>query len=214
MFPGIGADARLLEPQRAAGIEIEVPSWIAPLHRETLPEYAARIATTIRTPRPYWIGGVSFGGAIALEVARHVQPTGVLLIASCRSCREITRFHAIARSLARFTPASAQKWMNLHTPATLRAVGACTPRDRELILAMIRDTPASFLKWALQEILRWAGPGELSIPIHRIHGERDRTIPCPRNADNCVVVLDAGHLINVTHASDVNEFIRREFDRR
>jgi pimeloyl-ACP methyl ester carboxylesterase len=206
LFPGLGADERLLHPQRQPSANLEVPPWIEPRRGERLSGYAQRIAATIRSPRPFFVGGVSLGGMVALEVARHVDPCAVLLISSCRSCRDLPPWARAARVLVRVLPAAVQKWSSVHVPATLRALGACDPGDRKLVRDMIRDTPAGFLKWALSEALRWNGVGELDVPIFRIHGSRDRTIPCPR--DGCdEIIPGGGHLINLTHAGQVNAFI-------
>jgi pimeloyl-ACP methyl ester carboxylesterase len=44
------------------------------------------------------------------------------------------------------------------------------------------------------------------MPIHHVHGDRDRLIPIRRvRADR--VITGAGHLLNVTHADSVNKFI-------
>ena len=54
---------------------------------ESLPDYAARMAATIKPSgdSPLVIGGVSFGGMLAYEMARHMKADAVVLIASCRT---------------------------------------------------------------------------------------------------------------------------------
>ena len=47
LLPGLGADHRLLEPQRQAFPQLVVPAWIPPQKNESLPEYAARMAETV-----------------------------------------------------------------------------------------------------------------------------------------------------------------------
>jgi pimeloyl-ACP methyl ester carboxylesterase len=103
-------------------------------------------------------------------------------------------------------PATIQKWVDLHVPGALRPLGTCETGDRTLVRDMIRDTPAAFLKWSLQEALSWRGADDLAIPVHHIHGRRDRTIRCPRDGVD-EVVADGGHLIALTHAEAVNAFL-------
>jgi pimeloyl-ACP methyl ester carboxylesterase len=206
LFAGLGADERLFEPQRQLRARIEVVRWIEPRPRESFADYGRRIAETIRSPRPFYIGGVSLGGMIALEVARHVNPLAVILISSCRSCAALPRWSRAGRVLVRAVPASLQKWANVRCPVALRALGACDASDRELILQMIRDTPATFLKWGLSEALLWPGADGISVPVYQIHGDNDRTIPCPPSGIDRVVP-GGGHLINLTHSDDVNRFI-------
>ena len=89
LLPGLGADHRLLEPQRRAFPQLIVPPWIPPRKNESLPDYAARMAETVTPSRdvPLVLGGVSFGGMLAYEMARHLKPDAVVLIASCRNRR-------------------------------------------------------------------------------------------------------------------------------
>ena len=46
------------------------------------------------------------------------------------------------------------------------------------------------------------------MPIHHVHGDRDHLIPIHRVKPDRVIA-GAGHLLNVTHADAVNDFIAR-----
>ena len=46
------------------------------------------------------------------------------------------------------------------------------------------------------------------MPIHHVHGDRDRLIPLSRVTPDHVI-RGAGHLLNLTHADAVNDFIVR-----
>lgn len=85
VLPGIGADGRLFAGQRSVR-DIRVIDWIAPAHqRETLEDYARRLAGTLTINEPFDLGGASFGGMVALELARHLAPERVFLFGSCRT---------------------------------------------------------------------------------------------------------------------------------
>src|SRR4051812_19762115 len=85
LLPGLGADERMFAPQRATFPRLEVPRWLTPQPRESLPDYARRMAAGIDPSEPLFLGGSSFGGMVALEMARHVRPRAVFLIGSCRA---------------------------------------------------------------------------------------------------------------------------------
>jgi pimeloyl-ACP methyl ester carboxylesterase len=207
LFPGLGADERMFQPQRRIPAEIEVPRWIAPEPREPLSRYARRLAETIRTPPPFYLGGVSIGGMIALEVARHLGPLAVFLIASCRSCRSISPLLRLGRHLSPLVPAGIQKTVMVRLPSFLRASGACTTDDQQLVVDMLRDTPPHFLKWGHEALLAWQGPGPLPMSVYHVHGDCDHLIRCPPTGVDRVIP-GGGHLINFTHADEVNEFLR------
>jgi len=76
-LPGLGADARLFDPQRAVFPEIEVPPWLPYREEESLADYARRMAATVTLSANMYLGGVSFGGMVALEdgaVSRNDPP--------------------------------------------------------------------------------------------------------------------------------------------
>src|SRR5262245_55843221 len=85
LLSGMAADERLFEPQRVAFPDLRVPAWIDPLPGESLRGYAARLARRIDPGRPCLVGGASFGGMVALEMAPHLQADACVLIGSVRS---------------------------------------------------------------------------------------------------------------------------------
>lgn len=85
VLSGIGADERLFDAQRAVR-DIRPIRWTPPVDvRETLSRYGARLARELAFDEPFDLGGASFGGMVALELARHLEPRQVFLFGSCRS---------------------------------------------------------------------------------------------------------------------------------
>src|ERR1700712_4564404 len=89
LLPGLGIDERLFEPQRALRARIEVPAWLRFEVEETMEHYAQRMVETIDQSSPFFLGGVSFGGMLALEMAKYLKPQAVIAIAACRAGREV-----------------------------------------------------------------------------------------------------------------------------
>ena len=89
LLPGMAADDRLFRLQRDALAGLTIPAWIEPCGREPLIAYAGRLATWIDPGGPCFVGGASFGGMVALEMAVHLRAEACFLIASIRSGREL-----------------------------------------------------------------------------------------------------------------------------
>ena len=157
LLPGLGADHRLLEPQRAAFPQLVVPPWIPPRKRESLPQYAARMAETVTPSRdaPLILGGVSFGGMLAYEMARHLKPDAVVLIASCRTRKSLRPIYAPGRWLLPLVPVQAWGVAKLLSGPVLRVKHRRSVAKRELLIAMFKDADSRFMHWILQAILRW-----------------------------------------------------------
>jgi pimeloyl-ACP methyl ester carboxylesterase len=208
LLPGLGADHRQFEPQRAEFPELVVPPWIASRPRESLPDYAARMGSTIPHGPNVLLGGSSFGGMVACEMARHVRPAAVVLIGSCRSPRAIRPVLRRLRPIVPLVPATSLRVAKCLAPAGVRVLSRLGPEQRKLCVAMFRDADPRFVKWGAWAILQWQRSPPLDgIPVRQIHGARDRIIWAARvQADE--LIPDGGHLINMTHAGQVNRFLR------
>jgi pimeloyl-ACP methyl ester carboxylesterase len=214
LLPGMGVDARLFVSQRAAFPRLEVPTWLSPEPDETLERYGARMARRIVVGpgEPLYLGGASFGGMVAQEMARALRPRAVFLIASCRSGDQIAGFTRWIERVSRPIPDAAlragQRWLHLLLPDLLRL-----PANRQgLFLAMVRDASLNFIRWATRAALNWAPHDQSSVPVHHIHGQRDTLIPVTRvHPDR--IVPGVGHLLTMSCSAEVNRFIRERIER-
>jgi pimeloyl-ACP methyl ester carboxylesterase len=207
LLPGLGADHRLFQAQTASLAGLITPDWIDPARDETLETYAKRMAGVVDPGGPCIVGGASFGGMVALEMARYLEARACLLIGSIRSREELPKWVRAAKPLISATPS----WLMGTAPGAALALRATAgrlagPRVRSL-LEQFGGTSGRFLRWALLAMLRWETLAKpLSIPVFHIHGDRDHVLP-HRLTRPDVVVPDAGHLLMLTYPKAVNEFL-------
>jgi pimeloyl-ACP methyl ester carboxylesterase len=210
LLPGMGADARMFAPQQQAFPGLQVPAWIAPRPRESLTDFARRMAPTLAFRRPLVLGGVSLGGMVAWELARHLRPEALILIASCSTRRGIRPLFRAARPLVPLVPAGLFKLAKRLAPLYCGRIGHGGAADRRLAVAMLRDADVGFLQWALAAVLDWQPSAIEATRVFRIHGTRDLVIPARRVAADAL--LPGGHLINLSHADEVNRLIRQTIE--
>jgi pimeloyl-ACP methyl ester carboxylesterase len=201
LLPGMMADHRLLAAQQSAFPNLVVPHWPAHHSSDTLATFAERIAETIRPIGQCAVGGVSFGGIVALELARHLDSSGCILISSIRSPREMPFRFRILRPIGLLPQPAFNALASSATGLFSSSMGRGAKRRSDQMLT------SPFFSWAARTTLRWKGcdPG---VPIAQIHGEADRTFPVERTRPDHVV-SGAGHMLVATHSVVVNEFIRR-----
>lgn len=207
LLPGLGADERLLAPQREAFPQLIVPRWIPPRRTESLPEYAERMCGAVAPPRgvPLILGGVSFGGMLAYEMARHWKPDAVVLIASCRERRGLRPLYRAARPFWPFVPVTVWSVAKLFSRPVMNIKSRLPPADRDVMIRMFQEMDSRFMHWVVRAILNWRPEPLDGIPIFHVHGRRDRVLPARGVAADHWI--DGGHIINVSHAGEVNSFI-------
>jgi pimeloyl-ACP methyl ester carboxylesterase len=206
MVSGLGADARLFEPQRALPWPITVVRWLEPYRRETLASYGERLAECVSVTELYFLGGISMGGMVALEMSRRLRPEAVFLIASARSARAIHPFYRMAAGAISLIPVSLSRLAKGLAKRISPAARELNQDQQRLCWEMANDTPPRFIRWALRAVASWPGVDLPGAPVYHIHGDRDRIMPIHRvKADH--VVRGGGHMINMTHADEVNGYL-------
>lgn len=199
----MAADARLFEPQRYAFPRLVVPPWIEPEPREPLREYAARLACTVASYSPALVGGVSFGGLVAMEMAVCLGLPSCVLISSVRTPAELPWRLRALRPLARLGPerlAVAADWVSRRSA---QSIGRVTARRIGQLLA----PESSFLRWACWAALDWnPSPDARRLRTWQLHGSADRTFPIRQTRPD-TVVQGGGHLLTLTHPREVNAFL-------
>lgn len=207
LLPGLGADRRLFDRQRAAFPALTVPDWIAPERGESLADYGRRMAEAARAGGARWIGGSSFGGMVALEMSRHMPVDGVILIGSCRTPSAIAGKLRCLSAIGRWLPDSMSVRGKVLVGIGLKALQPFDDQQRALLVSMLEDVPDGFLRWGSRAIAQWPGAGDVAAPVYHIHGDQDRVIPL-RGVKPDRVIHGAGHALSLTHADEVNTFIR------
>lgn len=203
---GLGADERVFQFLDLSGIECVFVRWLAPEAREPLATYCARLLAQFDLSQKINLVGISFGGIVAQEIARLVPCRRVILLSSIKGPAELDwKLRLVARTaLYRFVPPGVLKWSNLLTANYY--FGVETPAEAALLRRIILDTDANFSRWAIREIMTWAGP-PAGLPVAHLHGAADRILPAGP-VRGATVLPGAGHFMVVSRAAAVSAFIR------
>jgi len=214
LLPGLGLTGEMLRPQvEAYGDAVDVPHWLEPRPNEALDDYARRwaeqLGPELPNDQPVFLGGVSFGGIVALEMARHLNPRATFLIASATHQQAIPLKARIAAALTGRLPEHLLRRLVPKAAVMLACREQMDDRNFALMRRMGRYTDVSFLKWAVQALMDWTAHEALANqpqPVYRIHGRRDWLLPPEReHVDH--LIPDGRHLINLTHPRTVNRFL-------
>lgn len=206
---GLGADERVFQKLQFEGYQPIHICWVEPEPRESIAEYAKRLTTQIKSERPILIG-LSFGGIIAVEMAKHIDTEKVILISSTKNEREVPFYFKLFRWLPiyRILPARLMLWFGQLFASWFFSLE--TSAERKLFQAILFDTNARFFKWAIHQVVMWKN--EL-IPqnIYHIHGKSDRIFPF-RFVSEDFSVDNGGHFMIMNRAELVSNLIQKIVD--
>ncbi|RYE25366.1 MAG: alpha/beta hydrolase [Sphingobacteriaceae bacterium] len=203
-FSGLGADERAFHRLDLSGYSVVFIRWISPEKGETIESYASRLLEQITTPNPVLIG-LSFGGMMAVEVAKQISTEKVILIASAKTKKEIPLYYRLAGKiyLHRLLPAKVLKWPNV---LAYWFFGVTAAEDKLILAQILNDTDPHFLKWAIGKVARWRNTTEL-FNIKHIHGTADRVLPF-QFVNSDVAIYNGGHLMTLNKAAEINQQIK------
>lgn len=206
IFSGLGADERVFQKLDLSAFRVNYIKWIPPEKSESIQNYAKRLLVQVNSANPILIG-LSFGGLVAIEVAKLLDTRKVIIISSVKTKRDMPFYYRIAGVL------------HLHKlfPATIFKsagfianwfFGVKSTEEKNLLKQVLKETDAVFLKWAIDRLLRWSNKAELENIVH-IHGNKDRLFPiCFIKCD--VTIQDGGHLMVYNRAEELTAIIKQE----
>lgn len=202
---GLGADKRIFQKLRLpADVVIKYIEWIDPIKDETLANYCRRIAGQIDTSAPYTIAGVSFGGMVAVELGKFMQPASTIIISSCATCKEMPAIYSILNKLK-------IPWL---LPSKINRVGEFfvlwsfdvkEPEEKQLLREILADTSPVFMKWAIDKILTWQNM-ERPQSVFHIHGKIDKVFPA-KNVHANVMIDNGGHFMVYNKADEISKIL-------
>jgi len=224
MLPGLASDKRLLLAQREQFPELIVTEWptltVPVRDPKVFAQHCWNAWTTgegtLAPDQPYFIGGTSVGGIIAIEIAWLAHqlgkpPTAVLLISSCRSWQAVPRWYGRWADWSEKLPkwVASKLFVRRQVVQSLRR-DAANPQTAQLVEAMYQSADWKQLQMFARLMATWrreeADANNAPFPIHQLHGRFDSllTKPSPKHA---TLLLDAGHWMTATHANTVNNWI-------
>lgn len=205
LLSGLGADGTVFQYLDFEGVEVEYMEWLPPLPKETLPAYAKRMTQKITTPHPILVG-LSFGGMVAMEIAKQIPVKKVILIPSAKERKELPWFYHFSAKLKlqKILPYRLIKRTN---GFTYWLFGATSAHEKALLKEIFRKIPTTFLKWAINAILTWKNT-EIYTHILHIHGDKDRILPY-KNVKDTLCITGGGHSMIVNKAHEITPLINK-----
>lgn len=211
-LPGLGGNERMFFRQMPDFPDAQALNFMPHQGREDLASYCARWAQSGDFPQGSLLVGVSMGGFMALELAKHLNSPAVILVASCRRFFWPHLRYRMLEPFAQWVPDQFRQSISAWTARHLmkRLENGWDASVEENFLDMLEEKNHAFFRWSAHAAAVYIAQRRWDLPssqIFQIHGSKDHVISY--QADELDQLIEGGgHLINMTHAPAVNHFIK------
>lgn len=211
---GLGADKRAFQKLTLPkNLTIKHIEWVANETDELLATYCHKLSAQIDITEPFKLVGLSFGGIVAVELAKIIDPKEVILISSISTWKElpIDRFgHFLFKKLRiyKLIPSFIFKYPNA---ITYWFFSVKKQEEKKLLKQIIIDTPPAFAKWAFGQILTWKNTTRPKNLFH-IHGTADKLFPIGHTHPD-VTIKDGGHFMVYSKAEEVSRILGEQIEK-
>jgi pimeloyl-ACP methyl ester carboxylesterase len=199
-IPGLGVDEKIFDGIHLPGFQLVHLSLIKPIKKESLAAYAKRLITQIDDRHPIIIG-VSFGGMIAIEIAKQIALEKLIIISGVKKHKEIPRWMRISGALRihKIVPVKSTRFTER---ADNRRIGIKTDEEKRIVMEYRKRADKNYIAWALDKILNWKNTW---IPerLYHIHGDEDRLFPINKVAATHVI-KQGTHIMLVNMVDEIN----------
>lgn len=208
LLSGLGVDGRVFNNIDLNEYQPQLIEWIPPRNHEGISEYAQRLSTLIE-PHSVLIG-LSFGGMVAIEIAKYIPIQKLILISSASNFRQIPWLFRLWdwSKIIKILPKS---FILKANPVTFWLFGITRRHEKILLRQILADTDYHFLIWAVRQIIQWKNT-EVNTKVVHLHGTKDRLLQQPLKGSPAEKywIKDGGHFMIITHSGEIEGIIRKE----
>lgn len=183
--------------------ELVYIKWIEAKKKETLPEYAIRLAEAIDDSEPFSLLGLSFGGMISIEIAKVKKPKHLILLSSIPKPEQMPKLYKFGKLIKvyRWFPFELVK---RNVKLTNKLFGIKGQAHQRIMNNVFEKTDSEFLRWAVRAILTWKNG--VDVPHKRIHGTKDKILPLLK-PDIDYIIQDGSHFMVVINSDKISRII-------
>lgn len=175
-MPGLAASPTIFERIQLPNdqFEIHLLEWFVPKEKQTLGDYAKKMAEQVRHKNIILVG-VSFGGILVQEMKQFLNLKKVIIISSVKSNKEFPRRMKIAKTTKAYKLIPVALIENIENLAKY-AFGDYIKQRVKLYEKFLSVRDKKYLTWAIESVILWERT-EIDDEIIHIHGLEDEVFP-------------------------------------
>jgi pimeloyl-ACP methyl ester carboxylesterase len=209
---GLGADERIFSRLDVPDADLIYLRWLNPEKNESMESYAGRMCQQVGAVEQPIFMGVSFGGMVAVEMAKYYPDARVVLISSVKSRKELPAWMKWVSALGLYVLVPPRP-----IPLWLRNIGGnILGAESEEELRLVKEFKAKvspvYLSWAVKQVVSWKNSWQPPRLIH-IHGTKDKTFPAKR-IEATHFVTGGGHFMIMNRAKELSAILRENLQKQ
>ncbi|WP_035333996.1 alpha/beta fold hydrolase [Dokdonia sp. PRO95] len=203
LMPGMAANPSIFENLSLPNdsYQIHLLEWFLPVPDESLQDYALRMTTHIAHDNIVLLG-VSFGGVLVQEMAKHIKVAKLIIVSSVKTKYELPRRMKLSRKLKLYKLLPMRLVEDIDTLAKY-AFGETIKNRVALYKKYLSMNDRKYLSWAVKEMVCWDQETAPQGIIH-IHGSADKVFPL-KYIDTCINIEGGTHIMVITRAKWFNK---------
>lgn len=204
-MPGMAANPSIFKNIQLSKeiFTVHLLEWFVPEKGITLSDYAKEMCSKIEHPNPVLIG-VSFGGILVQEMAKHILVRKIIIISSVKTKQELPK----RMRLAKYTKAHKLLPTGLVNNVEVLAkyaFGESVVKRLELYEEYLSIRDKYYLDWSLDKIINWEQTSFADNLVH-IHGDKDPVFPI-KHIKDCISVKNGTHIMIINRFKWFNEHL-------
>ncbi len=204
-MPGMAANPAIFEhiSLPSEKFELHFLEWFVPKKGINLGAYASQMCKKIVHDNPVLIG-VSFGGLLVQEMAKHMPTKKVIIVSSVKSKYELPKRMVFAKytKIHKLLPTGLVNNVEL---LAKYAFGETVTKRLKLYERYLSIRDKSYMDWAIDQMLNWPQT-ECDGGVVHIHGEKDPVFPIG-NIKDCIMVKNGTHTMIIHKYKWFNEHL-------
>ncbi|MBU3821715.1 alpha/beta hydrolase [Flavobacteriaceae bacterium XHP0103] len=203
LMPGMCASPKIFEYIKLPEDQFKIHylEWIIPLEDETIEAYALRMTTYIEHDNVVLIG-VSFGGVLVQEMAKHIKVRKLIIVSSVKSQHELPKRMKVAKLTKAYKLLPTQLVSNIDMLAKY-TFGKSVTKRMELYEKYLTVKDSIYISWAIEQMICWNQDVPNPEIVH-IHGGDDMVFPI-KNIKGCIVLKKGSHIMIINKYKWFNE---------
>jgi len=203
-MPGLAASSTIFENIKLPDDQFEMYflEWFLPTENESISNYAFRMTKEIKHENPVLIG-VSFGGILVQEMAKHIHTQKIIIISSVKSNAEFPIKFKIVKATKAYKLLPTQLLSNIELLVKYAFGNNIVAKRLKLYEKYLSIRDKKYLDWSIENVLLWK-QDKFSEDIIHIHGDADEVFTI-KYIKNCIVVKGGTHIMIINKYKWLNE---------